>query len=457
MDLNIVVLAAGQGTRMKSKLPKVLQPLAGRPLLSHVLDTCKALNPVKTIVVYGHGGDLVQTTINELHPNQTLLWAEQKEQLGTGHAVQQALGHLDGDCRTLVLYGDVPLVSTKTLQEMLSNTNPASVGLLTVNLKNPSGYGRIIRDSSDNVTSIVEEKDADECEKAISEVNTGIMLLGSTQLNEWLPQLKNENVQGEYYLTDLIALASNCKVNVLASIVKDPAEVEGVNDRKQLAKLERIYQGKLSAQLMEEGVALADPSRIDIRGKVRAGSDCFIDANCLFEGDVVLGEDCIIEPNCYISNTIIGNGVLIKANSVIENSEIGDDCDIGPFARIRPGTQLCNNAKVGNFVETKKSVIGEGSKINHLSYVGDADIGREVNVGAGTITCNYDGVNKHKTVIGDKAFIGSNTSLVAPVDVGEGATVGAGSTVSNAVEANALTLTRAKKRTINTWQRPKKK
>ncbi|OUS24371.1 UDP-N-acetylglucosamine diphosphorylase/glucosamine-1-phosphate N-acetyltransferase [Gammaproteobacteria bacterium 45_16_T64] len=457
MDLNVVILAAGKGTRMKSNLPKVLQPLAKKPLISHVVDTSFLVEASNVVIVYGHGGSLVKATIDYLHPNKPIRWVEQAEQLGTGHAVKVALPELKSDSRTLILYGDVPLVSKETLQGFIAATGEQDCGLLTVDLDNPTGYGRIIRDASDNVTAIVEEKDASEEQKKVTEANTGIMLVNSEHLQRWLPALGSANSQGEYYLTDIVKMASDEAVNVKATMVKDPMEVEGVNDKLQLAKLERAYQLRQAYRLMQAGATIVDPERVDIRGSVSIGQDCFIDVNAVFEGTVTLGDNCQIGPNCFITNSKIGNNAVIKANTVIEDAVIGSEADIGPFARIRPGTVTEAGVKIGNFVETKKAHIQEGSKVNHLTYIGDAEIGKSVNIGAGTITCNYDGVNKHKTIIGDGAFIGSNTSLVAPITVGVGATVGAGSTVSRSAKEHALTVTRAKQLTLADWQRPTKK
>ncbi len=457
MNLNVVILAAGKGSRMQSTLPKVLQPLAKKPLLSHVLSTSLSLQAKKVIVVYGHRGDLVKETIDETFPDAPVHWVAQTEQLGTGHAVQQALPELESGSRTLILYGDVPLVSEASLSGFLDETAVDGCGVLTVNLENPTGYGRIIRDESFHVTEIVEERDANDAQRQIREVNTGIMLVNTDLLSQWLPRLSNDNAQGEYYLTDIIKMANDDQVVVNATVVRDAMEVEGVNDKIQLANLERLYQQSRARDLMIAGATLADPNRIDIRGNVSVGQDCFIDINNVFEGDVTLGHDVQIGPNCLIINSVIGDNTVIQANSIIENAHIGASCDIGPFARLRPDTQLHDNAKIGNFVETKKSVIGEGSKVNHLSYVGDSEIGKDVNVGAGTITCNYDGANKHKTVIGDKAFIGSNSSLVAPVVIGEGATIGAGSTIAKDAPAEKLTITRAKQLTLSGWKRPVKK
>ena len=457
MNLNVVILAAGKGSRMESNLPKVLQPLAKKPLLSHVLTTSLNLKANKVIVVYGHGGDLVRETIDETFSDAPIVWVEQKEQLGTGHAVQQALSELEPGTRTLILYGDVPLVTVASLNSFMEETATDGCGVLTVKLEDASGYGRIIRDESYHVTRIVEEKDASDAQRQINEVNTGIMLVNTDLLASWLPQLSSDNAQGEYYLTDIVKMANDEHVSVNATVVTDPMEVEGVNDKVQLANLERLYQKAQARELMIAGATLADPDRLDIRGNVTVGKDCYIDVNAVFEGDVQLGEHVEVGPNCLIINSRIGDNVVIQANSVIENAVVDASCQIGPFARLRPGTQMHRNAKVGNFVETKKAVIGEGSKVNHLSYVGDSELGKDVNVGAGTITCNYDGVNKHKTVIGDKAFIGSNSSLVAPVEIGKGATIGAGSTIAKNAPADKLTLTRAKQLTLDGWKRPTKK
>lgn len=457
MDLNVVILAAGKGTRMKSKLPKVLQPLAKKPLLSHVLEISFALKATNVVVVYGHGGEEVQSTVEQLHAEHEIAWVEQVEQLGTGHAVKVALPELTAGTQTLILYGDVPLVTEQTLRSFIQSTDEQGCGLLTVQLDNPAGYGRIIRDGNIQVEAIVEEKDATEAQKQVCEVNTGIMLVNTALLQKWLPTLGNNNSQGEYYLTDIVKMARDENIPVQASIVSDPMEVEGVNDKIQLSQLERQYQKKQAENLMRNGAILADASRIDIRGDVTVGEDTFIDINAVLEGKVSIGENCQIGPNCSIINSSVGDNSVIHANTVVQDSSIGDTAELGPFARIRPGTVTESRVKIGNFVETKKSHIEEGSKVNHLTYVGDAEIGKGVNIGAGTITCNYDGVNKHKTVIGDGAFIGSNTSLVAPLNIGEGATIGAGSTVSKNAKEHALTVTRAKQITLADWQRPIKK
>lgn len=450
--LHVVILAAGQGSRMKSALPKVLHCVAGRPMLHHVIGTARQLGAEKIHTVIGHGGDKVRETITESLVN----WVVQEQQLGTGHAVAQALPHLPDDARVLVLYGDVPLTRTDTLNAMVEALDVNALGLLTVTLDNPQGYGRIVRNSDGKVTSIVEQKDASAEQLAICEVNTGILAVAAKHLKAWLPALSNANAQGEYYLTDIIAMAVEHNLGISVSQPEDPFEVQGVNNRLQLAELERWFQKREAERLMTEGATLADPARIDVRGELTIGNDILIDVNVVFEGKVSLGNNVSVGPGCVIRDTVIGDGAQINAHSVIEGAVIGANAQIGPFARIRPGTELAANTKIGNFVETKKAVVGEGSKINHLSYVGDTSLGRNVNVGAGTITCNYDGVNKFRTVIGDGVFVGSNTSLVAPVRIGAGVTVGAGSTITRNVEDNELAVARARQRNIEGWERPKK-
>ena len=450
--LHVVILAAGQGSRMKSALPKVLHCVAGRPMLHHVIGTARQLGAEKIHTVIGHGGDKVRETITESLVN----WVVQEQQLGTGHAVAQALPHLPDDARVLVLYGDVPLTRTDTLNAMVEALDVNALGLLTVTLDNPQGYGRIVRNSDGKVTSIVEQKDASAEQLEICEVNTGILAVAAKHLKAWLPALSNANAQGEYYLTDIIAMAVEHNLGISVSQPEDPFEVQGVNNRLQLAELERWFQKREAERLMTEGATLADPARIDVRGELTIGNDILIDVNVVFEGKVSLGNNVSVGPGCVIRDTVIGDGAQINAHSVIEGAVIGANAQIGPFARIRPGTELAANTKIGNFVETKKAVVGEGSKINHLSYVGDTSLGRNVNVGAGTITCNYDGVNKFRTVIGDGVFVGSNTSLVAPVRIGAGVTVGAGSTITRNVEDNELAVARARQRNIEGWERPKK-
>ncbi|MCC5882843.1 MAG: bifunctional UDP-N-acetylglucosamine diphosphorylase/glucosamine-1-phosphate N-acetyltransferase GlmU [Halomonas sp.] len=452
MTLDVVVLAAGQGTRMRSSLPKVLHRLAGKPMVSHVLDTAGKLDAQRLHVVVGHGAEQVREALRD-YPVRFALQAEQK---GTGHAVAQALEGL-GNGKVLVLYGDVPLIRRETLAGLLAQVSESRMGLLTVTLEDPSGYGRILRNESGEVVAIVEQKDASEQELAICECNTGIMAMTAAQLKRWLPRLSADNAQGEYYLTDVIAMAADEGVAIATAQPVDAMEVEGVNNRLQMARLERAHQMHIAEQLMVAGVALLDPSRLDVRGQLNCGHDVEIDVGCVFEGDVELGEGVRIGPHCVIRDSHIGAGTVVEPHSVIDGSVAAGHNRIGPFARLRPGTRLAVGAKVGNFVETKNAEVGEGSKINHLSYVGDARLGRGVNVGAGTITCNYDGANKHHTDIGDDAFIGSNTALVAPVSVGRGATVGAGSTISKDVPDNALAVSRGRQIGKADWPRPARK
>lgn len=451
--LDIVILAAGQGSRMKSSLPKVLHSIGGKSMLQHVIDNSRSLDNANIHVVVGHGAEHVKTALS----GQDIQFALQAEQLGTGHAVAQAMPNITDHGVVLVLYGDVPLTQTETMAELVKIAERGQLGLLTVNLGDPAGYGRIVRSDAGDVIAIVEHKDASEAQRAIREVNTGILALPAGLLRDWIPQLSSNNVQGEYYLTDIIAMAAEQGVRIQAIQPATEQEVQGVNNRLQQAVLERWYQHRRAEALMLQGVSLADPARLDVRGEVSVGHDVTIDINVILEGKVTIGDNVTIEANCIIKDSIIGFGSHIKANSMLEQAVVANHCDIGPFARLRPGSQLANYAKVGNFVETKKAFIGEGSKVNHLSYIGDAQIGAEVNVGAGTITCNYDGVNKSITEIGDGAFIGSNSALVAPVKVGAGATVGAGSTITKTVEAEQLALTRAKQSNLNNWQRPVKK
>ena len=449
---DIIILAAGKGTRMQSRLPKVLHKIAGQPLLSHVLTAAKTVNDAKSIVVTGFGGDQVENTIGK----QADAFVTQPDQLGTGHAVQCALPHMRENAKVLILYGDVPLIAPQTISKMLDTVTDNQMGLLTVILDDPSGYGRIIRDTDNNIAAIVEQKDASPEQLKVNEVNTGVMALTSQQLMGWLPQIDNNNAQGEYYLTDLIAIATSDSVKVKSIQPQSATEVEGVNNRVQLSQLERARQRQKAQKLMESGTSLADPERFDQRGELIAGTDNFIDINCIFEGEVKLGSNVHIGPNCQIINSTIGDGVEIKANTIIEDSVVGDNAILGPFARLRPGTELADNTKIGNFVETKKAKVGKGSKINHLSYVGDAELGEGVNVGAGTITCNYDGANKFNTTIGDNSFVGSNSTLVAPVKVADNSFVGAGSTITKDTEENSLAISRAKQRNIEGWKRPTK-
>ncbi len=450
--LHVVILAAGQGSRMKSALPKVLHPVAGKPMLHHVVDTAKQLGAEKIHTVIGHGADQVRASLHDDSVN----WVLQTEQLGTGHAVAQALPDLPDNARVLILYGDVPLTRKDTLEAMVSDLDDSNLALLTVDMDNPHGYGRIVRNDQGQVQAIVEQKDATAEQQDINEVNTGILAVSASHLKSWLPTLSNSNAQGEYYLTDIIAMAVDNGLSVTVSQPLNPFEVQGVNNRLQLAELERWYQRQQAERLMTEGATLADPARIDVRGELTIGNDLWIDVNAVFEGKVSLGSNVVIGPNCVIKDATIADGAEIKANSVIEGAVVGANAQIGPFARLRPGTELAANTKVGNFVETKKAVVGEGSKINHLSYVGDASLGRNVNVGAGTITCNYDGVNKYKTVLGDGVFVGSNTSLVAPVSVADQATIGAGSTITRDISEGELAVARGKQRNISGWERPKK-
>ena len=450
--LEAIILAAGKGTRMKSNLPKVMHPIAGKPMLQHVLDSTAELSPEKIHLVLGHGAEFIREHIGDA----SLVITLQEQQLGTGHAVMQVLPKLAPDSTALILYGDVPLIRADTLKRLAGLADTKTVALLTVRLPDPSGYGRIVRDAQGEVAAIVEQKDASPEQLAINEVNTGFMAISADFLRQCLPQLNNRNAQGEYYLTDVIALARSSGLTVKSVETAFTYEVQGINNRRQQAQLERQYQMLLANRLMDEGLTLLDPTRFDCRGQLTAGSDCVVDVNCVFEGTVRLGNNVHIEANCMIRDATIGDGVHIHANTVIEEAEIGADCHIGPFARIRPGSNFSRGARVGNFVETKKALLGEGSKINHLSYVGDAEIGANVNIGAGTITCNYDGVNKHKTRIHDHVFVGSNSALVAPVEIGEGATIAAGSTITQNIQAQQLGVARERQRNIDGWQRPKK-
>ena len=453
MALDIVILAAGQGTRMVSDLPKVLHPLAGQPLLRHVSDAALALAPRSLNIVIGHGAERVRTALGDVAAN----WILQKAQLGTGHAVQQVLPGLAHDGATLILYGDVPLVRDETLRELVAMAAEGALALLTVELADPTGYGRILRDAEGRVAAIVEHKDASPAQRTVREVNTGIMAVPNARLHAWLSQLGNDNAQGEYYLTDIIAMAARDGVEVRPLTATDEHEVAGVNNREQLAVLERAYQARKARELLLAGVTLRDPARFDLRGRLRHGRDVSIDVNVIIEGEVELADYVSIGANCVLKNVRVGIGSIIHPNSMLENAEIAAGCSVGPFARLRPGTRLAEGARVGNFVETKQTTIGPHSKVNHLSYVGDAELGQHVNVGAGTITCNYDGVNKYRTTIGDGAFIGSNTALVAPVEVGRNATVGAGSVLTSAVPDETLAIARGRQRNIAGWQRPSKK
>jgi bifunctional UDP-N-acetylglucosamine pyrophosphorylase / glucosamine-1-phosphate N-acetyltransferase len=448
--LSVVILAAGQGKRMKSALPKVLQPLAGHPLLSHVLDTATALAPELVHVVYGHGGEAVRSAVRA--PN--LRWVLQAEQLGTGHAVQQAMPGVPDEHMVLVLYGDVPLTRPETLRELLALAGPKTMALLTVMLDDPSGYGRVLRNARGQVQGIVEHKDANARQLKVREGNSGILAVPAKLLKKWLARLKNSNSQREYYLTDIIAMAVRDKIRVAPLIAASAVEVLGVNDKLQLAELEAEYRRIRARALMMGGVTVIDPARLDVRGAVTCGRDVQLDVNVVLEGPVQLGDGVRIGANCVLSQVNVGAGTHIKPNCVIERAEIGARCEIGPFSRIRPETALAEGVHVGNFVEIKKSDLGAGSKANHLSYIGDASIGSGVNVGAGTITCNYDGVNKWRTEIGDGVFIGSGSMLVAPLKIGDGATIGAGSTITRTAPPGQLTLERSRQQTISGWQRP---
>ena len=450
--LNVVILAAGRGTRMKSDLPKVLHPLAGMPLLGHVLAAADTLCPQKICVVYGHGGE----TLPQAIARPDIAWAKQEPQLGTGHAVQQALPHLDPEAVCLILYGDVPLTRPETLREMTLIARGGAIALLTVHLANPAGYGRIVRNGRGQVERIVEHKDAAPEERMIDEVNTGILCLPTAKLAGWLARLSNDNAQGEYYLTDVIGMAASEGEQVIPCHPATEWEVLGVNSRQQLAQLERDYQRTVAETLMEQGVTLIDPARIDVRGSLDCGRDVLIDVNCVFEGRVVLGDAVKIGANCVLKNVSLAAGVQLQPFCHLDGAKVGADARIGPFSRLRPGTELAEETHIGNFVEIKNSQVGFNSKINHLAYVGDATVGSRVNIGAGTITCNYDGANKHRTVIEDEAFIGSDTQLVAPVTVGRGATLGAGTTLTRDAPAGQLTLSRARQVTLPGWQRPVK-
>ena len=453
MNLSIIILAAGQGTRMCSARPKVLHPLAGRPLLAHVIDTARELQPADIHVVIGHGADQVQRDFADTD----IQWVLQAEQLGTGHAVAQAMPAIpDGNC-VLVMYGDVPLVSRATLEPLCSLAEQGMAALLTAELDDPGGYGRILHHADGSICGIVEQKDASASQRALKEINTGFVAAPAARLRRWVAALDNNNAQGEFYLTDVIARAVTEGTSVRGVMADDITEVLGINDRKQLAVQERCYQQRQAERCLQAGVTLADPARFDLRGTLTAGEDVLIDVNAVLEGNIVLGNRVSIGPNVVMRNATVGDDVTILANCVIEDAEIGSRSRIGPFARLRPETRLSTNTHIGNFVEIKKSDVGEGSKVNHLSYIGDTSIGTDVNIGAGTITCNYDGANKHRTIIGDRVFIGSDTQLVAPVEVKEGATIGAGSTITRDVEANELALSRAAQKTRSGWKRPVKK
>lgn len=451
MSTSVIILAAGKGTRMRSNLPKVLQPLAGRPLLGHVIETAKKLNAANIITIYGHGGDKVQQAFAQ----EQIQWVEQAEQLGTGHAVKVTLPVLPAEGVSLILSGDVPCVTQNTLQRLLDASAQTGIGIVTLTVDDATGYGRIVRENG-QIQAIVEHKDASDKQRQIKEFNTGIYCVSNAKLHQWLPKLSNENAQGEYYLTDIIAMAIADGLEV-ASVEPDLAfEVEGVNDRVQLARLEREFQSDQAKKLMQQGVHLIDPARFDLRGNLSVGQDVRIDINVIIEGDCEFGDDVEIGAGCVIKNTKIASGTKVQPYSILDHAVVGSNAQIGPFARLRPGAKLANEVHIGNFVEVKNSSIGLGSKANHFTYLGDAEVGAGSNIGAGTITCNYDGANKYKTIIGDAAFIGSNSSLVAPVSIGNGATVGAGSVITHDVAENSLAFERSKQVAKENYQRPQK-
>ena len=452
MALTVLILAAGQGKRMNSDRPKVLQPLGGRALLAHVVDTARALGAEAINVVYGHGAEDVQGAF----PDSDIDWTLQAEQLGTGHAVAQALPSIPPDHAVLVLCGDAPLVVPGSLESLLKSVPENAIGLLTACLGDPSGYGRVVRDATGRITGIVEERDATPEQRKLDEINTGVMVLPAQWLTEALEKIGNDNSQGEYYLTDVIALAVAENKEIVGSAASDPSEVLGINDRTQLASAERIFQRRNAQRLLDRGVTLADPERFDLRGQLEVGRDVFIDVGAVFEGDVALGDRVHIGPNAVVSNSSLGDDCIVHAHCVVDGIVAGSRCEIGPFARLRPGTKFADQVKVGNFVEVKASEIAAGSKMNHLTYVGDSSVGRDVNIGAGTITCNYDGANKHRTTIGDRVFVGSGVMLVAPVHVGEGATIAAGSTITREAPAEELSIERSKQKSVQGWKRPKK-
>jgi bifunctional UDP-N-acetylglucosamine pyrophosphorylase/glucosamine-1-phosphate N-acetyltransferase len=451
MSLEIVILAAGQGTRMRSALPKVLHPVAGKPMLAHVIDTARGLGPSRIHVVIGHGADLVRERLQA----DDLNFVIQEQQLGTGHAVAQAAPFLSADS-VLILYGDVPLIEQPTLERLMAQATPEQLVLLTVELEDPTGYGRIIRDSAGEVQAIVEQKDATAEQRAIREGNTGILAAPRERLLGWLSRLSNSNAQGEYYLTDVIAMAVGDGLRVATAQPQVAMETQGANDRLQLSELERFFQQRVARRLMAQGVTLIDPARFDVRGEVSVGRDVSIDVNVILEGQVEIEDDVQIGPNCYIKDSTLRRGAIIKANSHLEGAHVGPDSDVGPFARLRPGSVLERKVHVGNFVELKNAHLQDGVKVGHLTYLGDSEVGARTNIGAGTITCNYDGANKWRTTIGEDVFIGSNNSLVAPVDIGSGATTGAGSTITAEVPAGTLGVGRAKQRVIEGWKRPEK-
>ena len=453
MTIKTIILAAGQGTRMRSSLPKVLHEIADKPLLQHVYETSAKLDENAIFIIYGHGGETVKQALSQLNAT----WIEQKQQLGTGHAVQQAIHHVEDHDTVLILYGDVPLLKVNTIQALLQNVSDTSLALLTVELDDPTGYGRIVRDSNNAVSKIVEQKDASPAELQIPEGNTGILACNGRRLKDWLSRLGNNNAQNEYYLTDVIEMAVGDGLVVKTTLAANQDEVLGVNNRNQLAHLERVYQREQAEKLMTHGVTLRDPARLDVRGEfAELGQDIDVDINVIFSGVNRIGSHVKIGANCIITNATLADHVEVLANSIIDDARVGAYTRVGPFARLRPETELADHVHIGNFVEIKKSTVASGSKINHLSYIGDSEVGSKVNIGAGTITCNYDGVNKFKTIIGDGAFIGSDSQLVAPVTIGKNATIGAGSTITKDAPENQLTLSRTKQASISTWQRPQK-
>jgi bifunctional UDP-N-acetylglucosamine pyrophosphorylase / glucosamine-1-phosphate N-acetyltransferase len=456
--LHCIVLAAGQGTRMKSALPKVLHPIGGKPMLAHVLDAAIALDAAAIHVVHGHGGEQVRAWCENVNPpTRKLRWVLQAEQKGTAHAVQQAMPQVPDDATVIVMYGDVPLISPQTLQALLA-AGRRTLAVLTVELDDPAGYGRILRDRSGAVTGIVEEKEANARQKRIREVNTGFIAAPAKRLRNWLGKVRCNNAKGEFYLTDIVAMAAKDRLKVATVTAASAEEVEGANDRLQLARMERAWQRGQAERLLRDGVTLADPARFDLRGSLRHGRDVFIDVGCVIEGQVELGDGVRIGPNCVLRDVTLGAGTVVEAHSVLDRAVAGRDCRIGPFARLRPDAELADEVHIGNFVEVKKVRMGRASKANHLAYLGDGEVGSEVNIGAGTIFCNYDGANKHLTVIEDEVFIGSDTQLVAPVRVGKGATVGAGSTIARDVPPGGLTICSAREqKTFPSWQRPRKK
>jgi bifunctional UDP-N-acetylglucosamine pyrophosphorylase / glucosamine-1-phosphate N-acetyltransferase len=453
MALSIILLAGGDGTRMKSKTPKVLHEIAGKPLLLHVYDAIKPLKANDVYIVYGNHGDILKESLID-HKN--IKWIEQKKRLGTGHAVKQVLPKLNKNHQVLILCADVPLIQTETLKHLVESTGKQELGLLTVHVQDPTGLGRIIRDEYYQVQEIVEEKDASEVQKQIDEINAGIYCVNADHLTTWVSKLKSSNAQKEYYLTDIVKMSRKDKVAVNVSEPVNIKEVYGANNRKQLSQLERIYQLWQADKLLAAGVSLLDPNRIDIRGNVQIGSDSVIDINVVFKGDIKIGKNCEIGANCILKDVILQDGVIIKDNSILDGVQVASGAVIGPFARVRPDTKIGKDAKIGNFVEIKAANIGNNSKVSHLSYIGNAELGKEVNIGAGTITCNYDGVNKHKTIIEDKSFIGSNSALVAPVTIGKDAVIGAGSVIRRSAPKGELTLTMNQQKTIKGWEKPTK-